>query len=129
MRVYCIGFAAAGNAGKKYIFQEGQYHDCGGYLIRGPVCATKAAAAKHLAPLLGDADMITVDVVGGGGAAGSVVYEPIHIEEDGGETWGLFGSRAAAVAFMAAKKAASMNGGDDGEFTIWKIREHAVRGS
>ncbi len=120
-RVFFIGFP--NDAGKK-AFAEGEYEDSGGFLVRGPVCATEAATAKHVED---EADsVVSVDVVGGG-AVGSTVYEPIHVEEDGGITWGLFGTRAAAEAVFAAKKseAGGAMGGDD-EFTIWEIREHVV---
>ena len=128
-RVFVIGFP--GEGGQSH-FAEGEYADAGGFLVRGPVCTTEAAATKHLAHafLASEADaVISVDVVGGGGV-GTVVFEPIHTEEDGGETWGLFGTRAAAIAFMAAKKkAADGDCGGDGEYTVWQIREHVVRGS
>lgn len=127
-RVFFIGFASEGGKSR---FAEGEYWDDSGWLVRGPVCASEAAATKHLSEegeSNGDA-VVSVDVVGGGGV-GAVVYEPIHTEEDGGETWGLFGTKKAAIAFMAAKKSASLGGDSgDGEFTIWQIREHVVRSS
>ena len=147
-RVYFIGFPASGPAGvKKDSFAEGEYHDDSGHMVRGPVSASKGKTARALGKgfLAGEEDaVVSIDVVGGGGV-GTVVFEPIHAEEDGGETFGLFGTRAAAAAVSAKAKATAAGGGGgggtsgdgdggdgdggdgDGEFTIWEIREHVVQ--
>ena len=125
-RVFFIGFTTESAGGTKDQFVEGEYYDESGHMVRGPVCASKDKTARALGKgfLAGEGDaVIGVDVVGGGGV-GSVVYEPIHAEEDGGATWGLFGTRAAAASFIEKKKAESGGGGD--EFTLWEIREHVV---